>query len=98
MSNIIGSIGGNNAMMMQGMRGMKHSDPSQMADKLFSQLDSSGQGYIQKSDLQTAFDKISASSSSSSSNTTSNVDELFSKLDTNSDGKVTKQEFSDSLK
>jgi Ca2+-binding EF-hand superfamily protein len=100
MSNTIGSIGGNNAMMMQGMRGMKRPDPAQMADNLFSKLDASGQGYIQKSDLQTAFDKISSSSpsSSSSSSTTSNVDELFSKLDTNSDGKVTKQEFSDSLK
>jgi Ca2+-binding EF-hand superfamily protein len=97
MSSISG-IGGNYGMMMQGMGGMKRPDPTQMADKLFSKLDSSGQGYIQKSDLQAAFDKISSSSSSSSSGTSSSVDDLFSKLDTNSDGKVTKQEFSDTLK
>lgn len=95
----VSGIGGNNRMMMQGMGGMKRPDPTQMADKLFSKLDSSGQGYIQKSDLQAAFDKISSSSSSpSSSGTLSSVDDLFSKLDTNSDGKVTKQEFSDILK
>lgn len=94
----ISGISGNNRMMMQGMGGMKRPDPTQMADKLFSKLDSSGQGYIQKSDLQAAFDKISSSSSSSSSGTLSSVDDLFLKLDTNSDGKVTKQEFSDTLK
>jgi Ca2+-binding EF-hand superfamily protein len=91
----IGGIGGNNAMM-QGMGGMKRPDPSQMADKLFSKLDTSGQGYIQKSDLQSAFDNISSSSSTVGS--ASNVDSMFSQLDTNSDGKVTKQEFTDTLK
>ncbi|MBK7954813.1 MAG: EF-hand domain-containing protein [Candidatus Accumulibacter sp.] len=91
----IGGIGGNSAMMMQGMRGMKRPDPTQMANDLFSQLDSSGQGYIQKSDLQAALDKIS---SSSSSGTTPSVDEMFKQFDSNSDGKVTKQEFSDTLK
>lgn len=94
MSNSIGGIGGGSgsAMMMQGMR---RPDPAKMAENLFSKLDTSGQGYIQKSDLQTAFDNIS---STSTSEKTSSVDELFSKLDTDSDGKVTKQEFSDTLK
>lgn len=96
MSNSISGMGGNNAMMMQGMRAMKRPDPAQMADALFSKLDTSGQGYLQKSDLQTAFDKVS--SSSSSSNTAPSVDEMFKQLDSNSDGKVTKQEFSDTLK
>lgn len=100
MSSSISSIGGNSAMTMQGMRGMKRPDPTQMADNLFSKLDSSGQGYLTKADLQTAFDKVSSSSSSSStsSSTASSVDDLFSKLDGNGDGKVTKQEFSDTLK
>jgi Ca2+-binding EF-hand superfamily protein len=98
MSSSIGSIGSNiTTMMMQGKQGMKRPDPAQMADNLFSKLDTSGQGYIQKSDLQTAFDKIS-STSSSSSDSSSSVNELFSQLDTNGDNKVTKQEFSDSLK
>ena len=100
MSNSISGMGGNNAMLMQGMRSMKRPDPAQMADELFSKLDTSGQGYLQKSDLQTAFDKISSSpsSSTSSSNTTPGVDEMFKQLDSNSDGKVSKQEFSDTLK
>jgi len=77
-------------MMMQGMR---RPDPAKMAENLFAKLDTGGQGYIEKADLQSAFDKISSSSDKSSS-----VDELFTKLDTNSDGKVTKSEFTDSLK
>lgn len=94
----IGSIGSSTLMQsMQSARSMKRPDPTQMAENLFSRLDTSGQGYIQKSDLQAAFDKISTSSSSSASGTTANVDDLFSKLDSDADGKVTKQEFSDVL-
>ena len=91
MSSSIGGIGSSGAMM----QGMRRPDPAQMANDLFSKLDSSGQGYIQKSDLQAAFDKMSSSSSSSA---TSNVDELFSKLDGDGNGKVTKEEFTDTLK
>lgn len=94
----IGSIGSSyNTSMMQGMR--QRPDTTKMAEDLFSQLDTSGQGFIQKSDLQTALDKISSISSSSSSttSTSSTVDELFSTFDTNSDGKVSKQEFTDTL-
>jgi Ca2+-binding EF-hand superfamily protein len=95
----IGSIGSGSSMMMQSMWSMKRPDPSEAAANLFSKLDTSGQGYIQKSDLQAAYDKISASSTTSASTSgTSGVDDLFSRLDTDSDGKVTKQEFSDSLK
>jgi Ca2+-binding EF-hand superfamily protein len=86
----ISSIGGNASMAMQAMRGMQRPDPTQMAENLFSKLDTSGQGFIQKSDLQAAFDKISSAAS--------NADDLFTQLDTDSDGKVTKQEFSDTLK
>lgn len=83
---------------MQSARSAKRPDPKEMAENLFSQLDTSGQGYLQKADLQAAYDKISsASSSSSSSSSTSSVDDLFSKLDSDSDGKITKQEFSDAL-
>ncbi|MBU0753484.1 MAG: EF-hand domain-containing protein [Gammaproteobacteria bacterium] len=91
----IGSIG--SSLIMQGMR--QRPDATKMAESLFSKLDTSGQGYIQKSDLQAAFDKISSTSNSSSStsSTSSTVDELFSKLDTDSNGKVSKQEFSDTL-
>ena len=90
MSSISG-IGGNGAMMMQHM---KRPDPTQMAEDLFSKLDTSSQGYLTKADLQSAV----AGTSSSSSRGSSSVDNLFSKLDGNGDGKVTKQEFSDTLK
>lgn len=90
----INSIGSMSSMAM--MQGMRRPDPAKMAENLFDKLDTSGQGYLQKSDLQTAFDSI-ASVSGSSSGTSSNVDDLFSKLDTDSDGKVTKDEFSSSL-
>ena len=94
----IGSIGSSyNSSMVQGMR--RRPDMTKMADELFSQLDTSGQGYIQKSDLQSAFDKVSSTSNSASSTNSisSTVDKLFSTLDTDSSGKVTKQEFSDTL-
>lgn len=90
MSNI-GSIGGTSAW--QNLRAVQRPDPAEMASKLFAKLDTSGQGYLQKSDLQAAFDKLSTNSAAS----TSNVDSLFSTLDANSDGEVTKQEFSDTL-
>ena len=89
MSSSIGSIGSSYSTTMQSMR-------TKMAESLFSKLDTSGQGYLTKTDLQAALDKVSSSSASSS--TTSSVDDLFSKLDTNSDGKVTQEEFSDTLK
>jgi Ca2+-binding EF-hand superfamily protein len=81
-------------MMMGGMNGMQRPDPSKMADKLFSKLDTKGQGYIEKSDLQSAFDQIS---SKSASGNTSSVDDVFSTLDGDGDGKVTQQEMSDGV-
>jgi Ca2+-binding EF-hand superfamily protein len=88
----IGSIGSNNSsLMMQGMR--QRPDTAKMAENLFSQLDTSGQGYIEKSGLQAALDKISSGSSGSSTS----VDDLFTALDTDGNGQVTKQEFTNAL-
>lgn len=71
---------------------------SDSLDSLFSQLDTTGKGYLDKSDLVSAFSKISATSSTSSSDSDSaSVDDVFTKLDTNSDGKVTKDEMSTGL-
>jgi Ca2+-binding EF-hand superfamily protein len=83
MSSISGVSGSSTWSTIQDMR-------QKMAENLFSQLDTSGQGYIDKATLQSALDNASTS--------TSSVDTLFSKLDTNGDGKVTKQEFTDTLK
>jgi Ca2+-binding EF-hand superfamily protein len=86
----IGSIGSSTSSMamMQGMRPMRRPDPAEMAENLFSKLDTAGQGYIEKTDLQSAFDSIS---------TGTDVDSLFTQLDTDSDGKITKDEFSSNL-
>lgn len=98
-------------------------DPAAIADSVFSKLDTKGQGYLEVSDLESAFSKISGntsntnstsstnssatSSTTSASNTTSTsstsadsstVSNLFKTLDSNSDGKVTKDEFSSGLK
>jgi Ca2+-binding EF-hand superfamily protein len=95
MSSAIGGAGGCSSAMMGGMNGMQRPDPSKMADKLFSKLDTKGQGFIEKSDLQSAFDQVS---SKGSSGNTPSVDDVFKALDGDGDGKVTKQEMSDSVK
>lgn len=64
---------------------------SQMSSLLFSKLDTKSQGYIEKSDLASAFSQISNSGRGQSS---ASVDDVFSALDSDSDGKVTKDEFS----
>jgi Ca2+-binding EF-hand superfamily protein len=84
--------------LMQSMQAMRKPDPEEMAQELFAQLDTSGQGYIEKSDLQSAFSKVSSTSEASSTTTDdSDLDELFSQLDSDGDGKITEQELSDSL-
>jgi len=88
----IGSINNSSAsMMMSGMKGMQRPDPSKMADQLFSKLDTKGQGYLEKGDLQAALDKVSKAGDPS--NPTS-VDDMFSKMDSDGNGKVTKEEMS----
>lgn len=62
---------------------------SSMASSLFAKLDTKNQGYIEKSDLQAAFAKISDGSSE--------ADEVFSSLDGDSDGKVTESELTSTL-
>lgn len=95
----ISSVSSSTTMQgMTGMYGRQRPDPARMVENLFSQLDASGQGYLQKSDLQSAFDKISSAGTNSSGNSDSaSVDDLFTALDTDSDGKVTQQEFTDAL-
>jgi Ca2+-binding EF-hand superfamily protein len=87
MSSTISSVGGYSSMMMQGMGRPQRPDPSKMAEDLFSQIDTSGKGYIEKTDLESAFQKLSSSS-------TSTADEIFSSLDGNGDGKITQDEMS----
>lgn len=65
---------------------------SQMASQLFSRLDTKSQGFIEKTDLASAFSQISSKTESSTS-----VDDVFTALDSDSDGKVTKDEFASVL-
>lgn len=65
---------------------------SSMIQSLFSKLDTSNKGYLEKSDLTSAFSGISSSSDS-----TSSIDNLFSSLDDDSDGKVSSDEFSSNV-
>ena len=65
---------------------------SQMANLLFTKLDTRSQGYIEKSDLTSAFSQIAEKAKS-----TTSVDEVFTTLDGDSDGKVTKDEFASVL-
>ena len=94
MSSAIGGAGGGSSAMMGGMNGMQRPTPSKMADQLFSKLDTKGQGYIEKSDLQSAFDRVA---SKSSSGNIPSADDVFNAMDNDGDGKVTKQEMSDSV-
>ena len=73
-------------------RNTRTSSSSSAVETLFSQLDTTGKGYLEKSDLSTAFSQISSSSTSSAS-----VDDVFAKLDSDSDGKVTEDELSSGL-
>jgi Ca2+-binding EF-hand superfamily protein len=91
MSSISSLSGMSGTMNMQGTHHRQRPNPAEMAENLFFKLDTSGQGYISKTDLQAALDSVKSGSTSNS------ADDLFSKLDTDSDGKVTKQEFSDVL-
>jgi Ca2+-binding EF-hand superfamily protein len=90
----ISSVGSYSTAMQSTMGSARGGRPnaSQMADDLFSKLDTKSQGYIEKSDLASALSSLSSSSSSSAS-----ADEIFSQIDSDSDGKVTKDELSSSL-
>lgn len=61
---------------------------------LYSKLDTSGKGYFEVSDLETA---LSSLDSSSSNKEVTAASELFSQLDSDGDGKVTESELTTSL-
>lgn len=59
--------------------------------QLFTKLDTKSQGYLEKSDLISAFANIGGDNNSSS------VDDVFQALDSDSDGKVSESEFTSTL-
>lgn len=68
------------------------SSVSSIASSIFSKLDTKSQGYLDKADLQKAFEGISSSDSSSS-----DIDDIFSKMDSDADGKITESELTTSI-
>jgi hypothetical protein len=65
---------------------------SQWTDSVFSKLDTKKQGYIEKSDLQSALSGVDGSDTQSS-----DIDDAFGALDGDGDGKVTKSELTDAM-
>lgn len=114
MTSVSGVSGSNNyySQASSGVQRQGRGDPAKIADSVFSKLDTKNQGYLEISDLETAFGNISGTSSSTSSTTSSStastgtsstsssstVNDLFKKLDSDGDGKVTKDEFSSGIK
>lgn len=99
----IAAIIGIVSSVIQAVRAINPPEPpqaqAQAADRLFSQLDTKGQGSIGSADLQSAFERVSAAptSTAASSGAASGAADLFSRLDGDSDGTVTRQEFTDSI-
>ena len=91
MSSSISSISSYaSTMALMGMQKPQRPDSSKLAADLFSQIDSTGKGYIEQSDLEAAFEKVGSTTSTS-------ADELFSSLDSDGDGKVTESEMTSGL-
>ena len=94
-STITDLVGASSALsQVSGRHHHRQQDSSKLASELFSSIDTSGKGYIEKSDLESAFQKLSSSSTSS----TAAADQLFSTLDANADGKVTQDEMTSGIK
>ena len=89
---MVSSIGSNS---LASMANVSRHDPSRMASNIFSKLDTKGQGYIEESDLQSAFSQVFSATGSSAAS--SEASSLFSALDSDSNGQVTESEFSSSV-
>lgn len=96
----ISSVNGSGSGFSMMMSGMKRPDPSKMVDDMFSKLDTTSKGYLDKSDLQSALSQSTGAGNSNGAGSTSsspNVDEIFQKLDSNGDGKLTKSEMASGM-
>ncbi|OUR74245.1 hypothetical protein A9Q78_01180 [Methylophaga sp. 41_12_T18] len=78
-------------MMYSGMQNMQRPDASQVAEDVFSSIDSDGKGYIEQSDLDSAMKNLVNSEGTLSS------DKMFEMIDTDGDGKITQAEMTSSF-
>lgn len=92
----IGNVSSLIASSYSGIGSARHQrpDPAEMAEDLFSRLDTTGKGYIEQSDLESALSGLTTSSSSLSS---ASASEIFSQLDGDGDGKITQDEMSSGI-
>jgi len=64
--------------------------PAKMKEKLFAAMDANGDGSVDKTEMQSLLDKMSAASGTSSA---LSVDNIMGEVDTNGDGAISKSEF-----
>lgn len=100
MSSVTSSTSSYMPNMMQGPgggpRGMRQRpEASEVAQQIFSKLDTNQQGYLEADDFASAISQLSRSGQSSN---TASSDEVFSSLDSDSDGKVTQDELTSGIK
>ena len=100
MSSVTSSTSSYMPNMMQGPgggpRGMRQRpEASEVAQQIFSKLDTDKQGYLEADDFASAISQLSRSGQSSN---TASSDEVFSSLDSDSDGKVTQDELTSGIK
>lgn len=88
----ISSVSSNSSLSQYYSTRSLKNDTSEVVDKLFSQLDTKGQGYLEVSDLENAFSQLDSGSDSGVS-----AEQVFSSLDQDGDGKITKDEMSSNL-
>lgn len=90
MSSISSSTGSYPAATMPGMGGARGMRPrpeaSDVAQQIFSKLDTDKQGYLEASDFTSAISQLSAQQQQASG------EQVFSSLDSDSDGKLTQDE------
>lgn len=100
MSSVTSSTSSYMPNMMQGPgggpRGMRQRpEASEVAEQIFSKLDTDQQGYLEADDFASAISQLSRSGQSGN---TASSDEVFSSLDSDSDGKVTQDELTSGIK
>ena len=91
-----GGFAGGQSAMFSGVRQHHHHhrpDAGRLAEQVYTKLDSTGQGYVEQGALEAAFDKVSPSGGG-----TQTADQMFAALDTDTDGKLTQEEFTSGIR
>lgn len=96
----ISSVSSNSAWMQTQMRTRPtEAQQTKLAENAFSKIDTGKQGFFDLAGLSAAADSAASSSQNKGKTSFSSADvaTVFAKLDTDSDGKVTQQEFTSTL-